>query len=120
MLAFLQEQKFIKKLNYLESTCLTKLNDIDNTLLITKLRLDGLIYDKVYSDLMTLVKVFLLMNIHYQELLQFLEKLISVPRLILDSEVYVFLSEPRLYSTDSKANCRLHNQYMEVRKRFGL
>ena len=53
------------------------------------------------------------MNIHYQELLQFLEKLISVP---LDSEVYVFLSEPRLYSTDSKANCRLHNQYMEVRK----
>ena len=114
MLAFLQEQKLLKKLNYLESTCLRKLND---NLLLTKLHLEGLIYDKVYCDLMTLVKSkdldksSLQMNIHYQELLQFLQNLASVPRLILDSED----SEPRLYSPDSKLNHRLHTPYIAVR-----
>ena len=40
---FLLEQKEIKQLNFLESTCLEKLSDID---LLTKAHLEGLLFDK--------------------------------------------------------------------------
>ena len=74
MVTFLKEQELIKKLNKLESTCLEKLQ---NDLLINKLRLEGLMHDKVYADLMMLVKssslskTALSMNVHYKELLDF-------------------------------------------------
>jgi len=53
MIAFLKEQELIKSLNQLESACLDKLQD---PLLITKTHLEGLMFDRVYADLMMLVK----------------------------------------------------------------
>ena len=68
MVAFLMEQKIIKSLNYLELTCLKKLQD---PLLLSNLQLEGLLFDKVYADLMMwvkstdLCKSALDMNVHY-------------------------------------------------------
>ena len=54
---FLKERELIKQLNKLELACLEKLQD---EVLINKLRLERLIHDKVYADLMMLVKNVLL------------------------------------------------------------
>ena len=121
MVAFLNEQQLIKSLNLLELSCLEKLQD---PVLIANLRLEGLLFDKVYSDLMTLVKSKVLnkstldMNVHYEELLAFLVLLTSEPKVLLDSEVRVFKSEPQLYSlsSSSKTNHRLNKKYIPVRK----
>ena len=119
MIAFLEEQMFVKRLNKLESACLQKLNDV---VLLTKLHLEGLLFDKVYGDLMTLVKSKELnksafsMNTYYEELLKFLENLAAFPRLILDSEFIVFSSEPRLYSESVKFNHCTQVSYVAVRK----
>ena len=119
MLAFLEEQKFVKRLNKLEFACLQKLNDI---VLLIKLRLEGLLFDKVYGDLMILIKSkemnksALSMTAHYEELLKFFEHLAAFPRLILDSEFSVFSSEPRLYSESVKLNHRIEVPYVAVRK----
>ena len=116
---FLTEQKEIKKLNFLESTGLKKLNNVE---LLTKARLEGLLFDKVYADLMMLVKSKELckssidMNVHYGELLAFLQKLTENPMLLLDDSVCVFVSETRLYGESHKINHRLHKQYFSVRK----
>ena len=86
MLAFLNEQKMLKKLNLLELTCLKKLND---PVLLTMVRLEGLMFDHIYADLMMLVKSKDLkksafdMNIHYQELLSFLNLLATNPTCLL-------------------------------------
>ena len=63
MVAFLKE--LIKSINCLKSSCLQKLQD---PVLLTNLRLEGLMFDKVYADLMTLVKSTdaLEMNGHYK------------------------------------------------------
>ena len=119
MLAFLNEQKMLKKLNLLELTCLKKLND---PVLLTMVRLEGLMFDHIYADLMMLVKSKDLkksafdMNIHYQELLSFLNLLAINPTCLLNSEAYVFSSELRLYSDDHRVNHRLHAQYISIRK----
>ena len=116
---FLVEQKEIKQLNFLESTCLEKLSDI---VLLTKARLEGLLFDKVYADLMMLVKSKVLdkssidMNVHYSELLAFLEQLTETPMLLLDSSVCVFVSETRLYGENLKVNHWLCKQYLCVKK----
>ena len=49
MVVFLNEQKLIKSLNRLESSCLQKLQD---PVLLDNLRLGRLMFDKVYADLM--------------------------------------------------------------------
>ena len=49
MAAFLTEQKIIKLLNHLESTCLKKLQ---YPLVLSNLQLEGLLFDEVYADLM--------------------------------------------------------------------
>ena len=67
-----------------------KLNNIE---LLTKARLEGLLFDKVYADLMMLVKSKELckssidMNVHYGELPAFLQKLTENPTLLLDDSV---------------------------------
>ena len=117
MVTFLLEQKTIKSLNRLESTCLKKLQD---PLLLANLQLEGLMFDKVYADLITLVKSTDLnksaldMNAHYLELLEFFQLLITKPFTLLDLETVVFKSEPLLYSA-SKLNHRLTKKYVPVR-----
>jgi len=103
MIAFLKEQELIKSLNQLEFACLKKLQD---PLLITKTHMEGLMFDRVYTDLMMLVKSKELnksaldMNVHYKELLDFLQRLIDKPLLSLNREQIVFPSEPTLYLND--------------------
>ena len=119
MVAFLMEQKMIKSLNRLESTCLKKLQD---PLLLSNLQLEGLMFDKIYADLMMLVKStdlnksVLDMNAHCLELMEFLQILTTKPSTMLDPEVLVFSSEPRLYSDSTKLNHRLFSNYIPVRK----
>ncbi len=119
MVSFLKEQKLIKALNCLESSCLQKLQD---PLLLANLRLQGLMFDKVYADLMTLVKSTDLsksaldMNIHYEELLEFFDILITSPAALFDSETLVFKSELLLYSESSKLNHRLTKKYIPVQR----
>lgn len=121
MIAFLEEQEFIKSLNKLESACLDKLRD---DLLINKLRLEGLMHDKSYADLMMLVKnvslnkTALSMNVHYEELLDFLVKISDTPALMLSCEDIVFKTEPRLYSSDASLNHRLAREYLPVREKL--
>ena len=97
MITFLKEQELIKQLNKLESTCLEKLQD---DVLINKLRLEGLMHDKVYADLMMLVKNVLLnktslsMNVHYEELLEFFVMISDTPSRLLDYNDIVFRTEP--------------------------
>ena len=103
MVAFLKEQRLIKALNRLESSCLQKLQD---PLLLANLRLEGLMFEKVYADLMTLAKSTDLnksaldMSTHYKELLDIL---ITNPSLLLDSRMQVFKSEP-LYRPPGKGS----------------
>lgn len=119
MIAFLEEQKLIKALNRLESTCLHKLHD---SLLMTNLQLEGIMFDKVYADLMVLVKSNDLkktpidMASHYEELLDLFSSLVTEPGKILDSEKQVFPSETSLYGESNKFNHRLHDKYIPVRK----
>jgi len=120
MIAFLKEQELIKSLNQLESACLKKLED---PMLITKIHMEGLMFDRVYANLMMLVKskelnkLALDMNVHYKELLDFLQRLIDKPLLILNREQIVFPSEPRLYSNDKKLNHRLRTHSANVLSR---
>ena len=53
MLDFLNERKHIKHFNHLESACYQNLK---NTNLLANAKLEGLLFEKVYADLMTLVK----------------------------------------------------------------
>ena len=100
LVKFLKEQELVKALNCLESTCLKKLHD---SLLLANLRLEGMIFDKVYADLMILVKstnlnkMAIEMSSHYEELLNFFSTLITEPSKLLDSDVQVFKSESFLY-----------------------
>lgn len=107
-------------LNKLEKSVISRLED---TRQIGSLKLDGLLYDKVYADLMMLLKSNKLnnsvldMNIYYLELRKYLELLCEKPRLILDSDYQVF-SEKRLYDPSSKTNHRVNPAYIPVRKRL--
>ena len=118
LIEFLKEKELIKALNHLESTCLKKLHD---SLLLTNLRLEGLMFDKVYADLMTLVKstdlnkTAIEMSSHYEELLNFFSILITEPNELLDSDMQVFKSESLLYGKSSKLNHRLRDKYVPVR-----
>ena len=87
---------------------------------MTKSHLEGLMFDKVYADLMVLVKsttlnkTALAMTVHYEELLDFLERCIDNPALLLDQSVTVFKTEERLYLTDTALNHRLKKRYKPV------
>ena len=100
MIEFLKEQELIKALNRLETTCLKKLHD---SLLLINLRLEGLMFDKVYADLIILVKstdlnkTAIEMSLHYEELVNFFGTLITKPCEILNSGIQVFESESSLF-----------------------
>ena len=71
--------------------------------ILAQLKLDGLLFEHLYSDLMMLVKSKALdksaldMNVHYLELKVFLEELTQHPQQIMNQKYQVFPSEPRLY-----------------------
>jgi hypothetical protein len=85
-------------------------------------RIEGLLYDKIYGDLMMLVKSTILkksafeMNVHYTELLNFLENLSHHPTLLLDADAKVFHSEVQLYEKDSQVNHRNSKHYSVIRE----
>ena len=118
---YLEEYSQTKELNGLEKDVLQHMkSEIDSALL----KVDGLFFDKVYADLMMLMKSkklgkkLLDVNLHYHELHQYLQLLSEKLRLILDSEHKVFVSEPRIYSSDIHFNHRVHKNYQPVRKQL--
>jgi len=74
-------------------------------------------FDKVYADLMTLVKSVDLnktvteMSSRYEELLNFFVALINEPEKLLDCDMEVLKSEPLLYQKDGKLNHKLRDKY---------
>ena len=108
---FLESLSLIKQLNGLEKDVLHNLkSDIDLALL----KVDGLLFDQIYADLMCILKskirrkTYLDMNAHYLELLKHLQLLAAHPRLGLDHTIQVFVSEERIYGRMAKVNHRLH------------
>ena len=55
------------------------------------------------------------MNVHYFELLEFLQNLTVKPSILLDPEIWVFKSEPQIYSDCPKLNHQLATSYLPVR-----
>ena len=114
---FLIDLAQYKALNQLESHVLKQLS---NDSILAQLKLDGLLFDQLYADLMMLVKSkeldksVLDMNVHYLEIKGFLEHLESNPEMLLNPNTQVFPSEPRLYGTSKKTNHRL-KKYHPVR-----
>ena len=80
-----------------------------------ELKVDGIFFDKIYADLMCLLKSrklnkkYLDMNLHFLELLEYLQHLTTHPRLSLDPDQKVFTSKPRLYGENKLVNHRQHN-----------
>ena len=107
-IAYLQELSTMKDLNRLEKEVLRKLSNGSE---LAQLKLDGIFFYHVYTDLMTLVKsnIFnksvLDMNTHYLEWKTSLGELSSHPEQALDSTYRVFPSETRLY-THAETNHR--------------
>ena len=55
------------------------------------------------------------MNVHYFDLLEFLQSLTTKPSILLDPDMLVFKSEPQIYSDSVKLNHRLASKYIPVR-----
>lgn len=121
IIQFLHEQKVMKSLNQLEVEVEQKLQ---SERIKAELKVDGLFFDKVYADLMMLVKSTELdksvldMSTHYLELQVFLEELSHHPEELMNPEYHVFQSEPQLYGRSSKTNHRVHKSYKEIRRRL--
>ena len=100
-LQFVNNLNLAKELNGLEKEVQQSLQD---TTKLALLKADALFFDKIYADLMMLLKSnklgkkLLDMNKHYLELLHYLEEISKHPRLILDPSHHVFPSEPKLYN----------------------
>jgi len=118
---YIQSLQLTKELNNLEKDVLTYLTTSHE---LAQLKVDGLFFDKVYADLMMLMKSndlgkkYLDMNPHMKELLDFLTELSHHPRLCLDPDYKVFGTESRLYGDNKKVNHRNHPNYTCVRKRL--
>ena len=89
---------------------------------LAHLKVDGLMFYHVYSDLMalaksnTLSKSALDMTYHYLELLTFLREIQQHPDTVLDAQYQVFRSERRLYGDDVQVNHRLHKKLQPAHK----
>ena len=90
---------------------------------MAQLKLDGLMFDHIYADLMMLSKSNALaksvmdMNVHYRELQQFLQKVAENPKIIMNINLQVFPSEQSLYK-NTKTNHRISKAYPPVRIRL--
>ena len=118
---FLAQEQMLKALNKLEKEVQQKMGQSD---ILAQLKLDGLLFDHLYSDLMMLVKSKALdksvldMNVHYLGLKGFLEDLTQHPQQIRNPNYQVFPSEPRLYGDSPITNHRLHPRYTSVQRRL--
>lgn len=96
--------------NKLERDVLCKLQDAVE---LSYLKADSLMYYHIYGDLYMLSKSkelglsALSMNQHYLELKLFLSEVVNHPDVVFKQNYPVFLSEKRIYGTDSKLNHRL-------------
>ena len=96
--------------NKLERDVLRKLQD---PIELSYLKADSLMYYHIYGDLYMLSKSKELglsafsMNHHYLELQLYLSEVMSHPDVVFKQNYPVFLSEKRIYGTDSKLNHRL-------------
>ena len=92
-LDFLNHLRTVKTLNRLEQYVLSNLQD---KVMLHNIKIDGLFFYRVYADLTTLVKSNKLsksvldMNVHYLELLNFLQEVISYPDQLIDNSTPVF------------------------------
>ena len=117
--SYIRSLELTKELNNLEKDVLTYMTRPQDLAL---LKVDGLLFDQVYADLMTLLKSnklekkYLDINVHLKELLDYLNTLSSHPRLCLDADLKVFRSELRLYGDDKIINHRNHAKSTAVRK----
>ena len=76
------------------------MTSIEIDTMIAHLKLDGLMFDHIYADLMMLKvldKCVLSMNQHYMKLKCFLEQLLKHPEEIMNPDLQTFPSEHRLY-----------------------
>lgn len=95
-LEFLNDLNKRKSMNRLEQYVLSKLND---PVMLNTVKVDGLFFYHVYADLTTLVKSKKLnksvldMNVHYLELLNFLQEVTIHPDRLLDKSTPVFEGE---------------------------
>ena len=118
---FLVQEQMLKSLNKLEKEVQQKMGQKD---ILAQLKLDGLLFEHLYSDLMMLVKSKALdksvldMNVHYLELKGFLEELTQHPHQIMNPNYQVFPSESRLYGNSPITSHRLHPGYIPVRRRL--
>jgi len=118
---FLVELKETKSLNRLEEDVLT---NIQSDTMLAQLKLDGLMFDHVYSDLMMLIKSKSLnksvldINQHYMELKCFLQQISNHPEEIMNLDLHTYPSEPSLYGDSQKTNHRVKQNYVAVRKRL--
>ena len=97
---------------------------LQDSVILAKAKLEELMYNNIYADLMVLVKSSILnksatdMNRHYVELLEFLKLLMAKSSVLIDCETVVFVSEPCLYSNSDKLNHRVKKYYGPVRKEW--
>ena len=111
---FLNHLGKTKSLNRLEQYVLAKLQD---PVMLKTVKVDGLFFYHVYSDLTTLVKSQKLkksvfdMNVHYLELHNFLQEVKQHPERLYDRGTPVFISEKKLH-TDKKLNQRETKAYI--------
>ena len=117
--SYINNLQLTKELNNLEKDVLKYLTTPHE---LAQLKVDGLFFDKVYADLMMLMKStdlgkkYLDLNPHMKELLDFLTELSHHPRLCLDPQDNIFRTEPRLYDDDKRLNYRNHPKYTYVKK----
>lgn len=101
--------------NKLERELLLKLQD---TVELSHLKADSLMYYHIYGDLFMLSKskelglsVFS-MNEHYLELCTYLSEVTRDPDIVFEQHYHVFSSEERIYEASSKVNHRLKSPFV--------
>ena len=113
-IAFLEFTQRGNQGNKLEKDLYMKLQDPTE---VRHLKVDALMFCHIYADLVCLAKSTELrksvldMNVHYLELLTFLQEIQKVPESILDRELCIFKSEKRLYSNDPAFNHRVRQNF---------
>lgn len=103
--------------NNLEQTLYQKLQNSDE---LARLKADGIMFYFVYAELVMLAKSNELkksaldMNIHYQELQSFLQMVEDDPKIAMNKEFRVFVSEERLYGFNKAINHRIRTENASI------
>lgn len=107
--------------NRLEHEVFQKLHDSD---ILSQLQADAIMFHHVYCNLVMLAKSNELsksafnMRQHYLELKLFLQQIQLDPQTAMNADTQVFVSERRLYGTNTKYNHRLHSMYDHIEQKI--